>query len=396
MIIKPKCKGFICTTAHPTGCKEIIKNDINYLKKQGKFQGPKKVLVLGSSAGYGLSSRMSATFNYGADTIGVFYERPYAESKPASAGWYNTAAFEEFANKEGYYAKSINGDAFSNDIKQKVISLIKSDLKKIDLVIYSLAAPRRISPENGEVYSSCLKPIGESFSGRALDFHTGLVSEVCITPATEQEIKGTIGVMGGEDWKLWIEALLQENLLEEGAKTIAYSYIGPAMTRAVYRDGTIGRAKEHLENTAKQLNSLLGEKIAGSAYVSVNKALVTQASSAIPVVPLYISILYKVMKEKGIHEECTQQIFRLFRDVYNNNINIDEKGRIRVDDLEMREDVQNDVSDIWARINCENIMELSDLEGYRKSFYNLFGFEVDGIDYDKDTEPYVSILGLVE
>jgi enoyl-[acyl-carrier protein] reductase/trans-2-enoyl-CoA reductase (NAD+) len=282
------------------------------------------------------------------------------------------------------------------ETKEKVIDVIKEDLGKIDLIIYSLAAPRRIDPYTGQVYNSTLKPIKEVFKGKTIDFHTGTISEVEINTATEEDIVGTIGVMGGEDWKIWIELLLKNGLLEKGASTFAYSYIGPSITHGIYRDGTIGLAKEHLENTAKELNSLLGNSIGGKAYVSVNKALVTQASSAIPVVPLYISILYKIMKEKNIHEECTAQIYRLLKNYYTGQVIIDDKGRIRIDDLEMREDVQEEILKIWNQINSENILQISDIEGYRKSFYKLFGFEVDGVDYDKEIDPVVFIKGLIQ
>lgn len=386
MIIEPKTRGFICTTAHPKGCAQNVLDQINYVKKQEKIDGPKKVLVIGASTGYGLASRITAAFGAGADTLGVYFERPASGNRTATAGWYNSVAFEEEAKKAGLYAKSLNGDAFSNELKEQTIEIIKEDLGKIDLVIYSLASPRRVSPITGETYNSVLKPIGKPYSNKTVDFHNGEVSDVTIEPATESEINDTIAVMGGEDWRMWMEALKSSGVLSDGVVTVAYSYIGPELTHAVYRDGTIGKAKNHLESTANSMNELLSE-LNGRAFVSVNKALVTQASSAIPVVPLYISILYKIMKEKGIHEGCIEQMYRLFKDfLYVDSINLDERGRIRVDDLEMREDVQVEVSNLWAKINSENINSLSDIEGYREEFFKLFGFGYPNIDYKEDVE----------
>lgn len=393
MLIKPKCKGFICTTAHPVGCRENVIGQIDFLKGQKKFEGAKKVLVIGASAGFGLSSRMALSFCGGASTIGVFFERPFTDKRNASSGWYNTATFEEFARKDGLYAKSVNGDAFSNEIKQKVVDVIKEDLKEVDLVIYSLASPRRIHPVTGETLNSTLKPIGKEYTGKTVDMHTNEVSNVTIQPASQKEIEDTVGVMGGEDWKMWIEYLNKEGVLAKGAKTVAYSYIGPNITHPIYKDGTIGRAKDDLQETANYLDEFL-EETGGKAYISVNKALVTQASSAIPVVPLYISLLYKIMKEKGVHEDCTRQMYRLFNEMYSGELNLDDLGRIRVDNLEMRDDVQKEVDRIWDEVSTNNVEELTDIKGYRKEFFNLFGFEVDGVDYEKHVDVKVEIQGL--
>lgn len=392
MIVSPKFRGFICTTAHPTGCELNVQEQINYVKKQGSVNGGKKVLVIGASTGYGLASRIVSTFGCGASTIGVFFERPAEESKTGSAGWYNSAAFEEFATKEGYYAKSINGDAFSNDIKEKTINLIKKDLGQIDLIVYSLASPRRTHPITGETLSSVIKPVGTLYTNKTVDFHTGEISMTAIEPATDDEIRQTIGVMGGEDWEMWIKALNDAGVIAKGATTVAYSYVGPKITYAVYHEGTIGRAKDHLEATAKSINTYLAEKLNGRAFVSVNKALVTQSSSAIPVVPLYISILYKLMKEKGTHEGCIEQIYRLYNEqLFSNLLSTDETGRIRVDNLEMEEDVQNEILKVWENICTENIFDVSDIKGYKKEFFKLFGFKFDGIDYDADVEVNVKI-----
>jgi enoyl-[acyl-carrier protein] reductase / trans-2-enoyl-CoA reductase (NAD+) len=395
MIIKPKFKGFICTTAHPEGCKKNVLNSIDYLKGQKKIDLGKNVLVIGASAGFGLASRMALTFSGGASTIGVFFERKYTDKKNGSAGWYNTAAFEEAATKEGYYAKSINGDAFSEEVKAKVIDLIKKDGLKIDMVVYSLASPRRTHPITGETFQSTLKPIGSTYAGKTVDMHTGEVTEITIEPAQEEEVQGTVAVMGGEDWKMWILRLMEEGLLAEGATTLAYSYLGPTCTHPIYKEGTIGKAKEHLDRTAKELHEVLSP-LGGKAFISVNKALVTQASSAIPVVPLYISLLYKVMKREGIHEGCTEQMYRLFYEMSSNALNLDNQGRIRMDNLEMQENVQEEVSKLWEEVSTQNIYELSDLSGYRSEFFNIFGFEVVGINYEQDVDVNFDIIGLVE
>ncbi|GAA3768989.1 enoyl-ACP reductase FabV [Flavobacterium ginsengiterrae] len=392
MIIEPRMRGFICLTAHPTGAEQNVKNQIEYIKSKGAIAGAKKVLVIGASTGFGLASRITSAFGSDAATIGVFFEKPPVEGKTASPGWYNSAAFEKEAHKAGLYAKSINGDAFSNEIKRETLDLIKADLGQVDLIIYSLASPVRTNPNTGVTHRSVLKPIGQTFTNKTVDFHTGNVSEVSIAPANEEDIENTVAVMGGEDWAMWIDALKSENLLAEGATTIAYSYIGPELTEAVYRKGTIGRAKDHLEATAFTITDNL-KSIGGKAYVSVNKALVTQASSAIPVIPLYISLLYKIMKEEGIHEGCIEQIQRLFQDrLYNGSeVPVDEKGRIRIDDWEMREDVQAKVAALWKEATTETLPSIGDLAGYRNDFLNLFGFEVPGVDYKADANEVVNI-----
>ncbi len=387
MIISPKIRGFICTTAHPDGCAAHVQEQIDYVKSRPALAGcPKKVLVIGSSTGYGLASRIVPAFGGGAATIGVFFEKEGEENRTASAGWYNSAAFEQAAAKEGLYARSFNGDAFSKEMKAQVIEAIRADLGQVDMVIYSLASPRRTDPETGEVYKSVLKPTGGTYTNKNLNTDKKEITSVTIEPATEEEIAQTVKVMGGEDWKLWIDALAAAGVLAEGFKTVAYSYIGPELTWAIYTDGTIGRAKLHLEETARAMNAAHGE---GTALVSVNKALVTQASSAIPVVPLYISILYKIMKAKGLHEGCIEQIHRLFADRYGaeGGPALDEKGRIRIDDWEMRPEVQAEVEEIWNKITTENIDELSDFSGYQQEFYRLFGFGLPGVDYAADTDP---------
>lgn len=392
MIIEPRMRGFICLTAHPKGAEQNVKNQIEYIKSKGAIAGAKKVLVIGASTGFGLASRITSAFGSDAATIGVFFEKPPVEGKTASPGWYNSAAFEAEAHKAGLYAKSINGDAFSNEIKRETLDLIKADLGQVDLVIYSLASPVRTNPNTGVLHRSVLKPIGQIFTNKTVDFHTGNVTEVSIAPANEEDIENTVAVMGGEDWEMWIDALKNENLLAEGAATVAYSYIGPALTEAVYRKGTIGRAKDHLEATAFTITDNL-KSIGGKAYVSVNKALVTQASSAIPVIPLYISLLYKIMKEEGIHEGCIEQIQRLFQDrLYNGSeVPVDEKGRIRIDDWEMRDDVQAKVAELWKEAATETLPTIGDLAGYRNDFLNLFGFEFAGVDYKAEANEVVTI-----
>ncbi len=388
-------RGFICTTAHPKGCEQNIKNQIDYVKSKGKIDGAKKVLVIGASTGFGMASRISSAFGCNAATIGVFFEKPPAEGKTASPGWYNSAAFETQAQKAGLYAKSINGDAFSDEIKQQTIALIKADLGQIDLVIYSLASPVRMHPKTGVLHRSVLKPIGSTFTNKTVDFHTGNVTNVTIEPAVNDDIENTVVVMGGEDWMMWIQKLKESNLLADGAKTVAYSYIGPEVTEAVYRKGTIGAAKDDLEATAFKITDEL-KSIHGKAFVSVNKALVTQASSAIPVIPLYISLLYKIMKAEGIHEGCIEQIQRLYaqRLFTGKDILTDEKGRIRIDDWEMRADVQEQVAKLWLEATTENLSEIGDLLGYRNDFHNLFGFGVAGVDYNADVNEMITVSSI--
>jgi enoyl-[acyl-carrier protein] reductase/trans-2-enoyl-CoA reductase (NAD+) len=392
MIIEPRMRGFICVTSHPDGCAQSVRNQIEYVQSKGEIDGPKKVLVIGASTGFGLSSRIAAAFGSDAATIGVFFEKPPLEGKPGSPGWYNSAAFEAEAYQAGLYAKSVNGDAFSNEIKRQTLDLIKADLGQVDLVIYSLASPVRLHPVTGVLHRSVLKPIGATYTNKTVDFHTGVVTDISIAPCQDDDIANTVAVMGGEDWAMWIDALKAENLLAPGVKTVAYSYIGPSLTEAVYRKGTIGRAKDHLEASAFSISDSL-KSIDGQAFVSVNKALVTQASSAIPVIPLYISLLYKIMKEKGIHEGCIEQIQRLYQDrLYTNEpIPTDEKGRIRIDDWEMRDDVQEQVATLWKQATTESLPEIGDLEGYRKDFLNLFGFDFAGVDYKADAEEMIDI-----
>ena len=395
MIIQPRTRGFICLTAHPDGALQAVKNQIEYVKSKGKIKnGPKKVLVIGASTGFGLSSRIAAAFGSDAATIGVFFEKPASEGKMGTAGWYNSAAFEKEAHAAGLYAKSINGDAFSDDIKKQTIDLIKKDLGQVDLVVYSLASPRRTHPKTGVAYASVLKPIGEPFTNKTVDFHTGVVSDITINPVeNDEDIANTIAVMGGEDWKFWIEDLKNAGVLADGVKTVAYSYIGPELTFPIYRNGTIGQAKNDLEATVPVLNELLKD-LHGVSYVSVNKALVTQSSSAIPVVPLYISLLYKVMKAKGTHEGTIEQMQRLFADrlyTENGEVALDSEGRIRIDDWEMAEDVQAEVAKYWDKVTTETLAEISDIDGYRKEFFNLFGFELEGVDYEKDTDENVKV-----
>ncbi|MFC0342852.1 enoyl-ACP reductase FabV [Epilithonimonas hispanica] len=398
MIIQPRTRGFICLTAHPDGALQAVKNQIEYVKSKGEIKnGPKKVLVIGASTGFGLSSRITAAFGSDAATIGVFFEKPASEGKMGTAGWYNSAAFEKEAHAAGLYAKSINGDAFSDEVKKETIELIKKDLGQVDLVVYSLASPRRTHPKTGVAHASVLKPIGQPYTNKTVDFHTGVVSDVTIAPVeNDVDIPNTIAVMGGEDWKFWIEELKAAGVLAEGVKTVAYSYIGPELTFPIYRNGTIGQAKNDLEATVTVLNDLLKD-LNGVSYVSVNKALVTQSSSAIPVVPLYISLLYKVMKAKGTHEGTIEQMQRLFADrlyTENGEVALDEAGRIRVDDWEMADDVQAEVAKLWNEITTENLSEISDIEGYRKEFFNLFGFEIDGIDYEKDANENVQVTSI--
>ncbi|MBK1832909.1 enoyl-ACP reductase FabV [Roseibacillus ishigakijimensis] len=384
-VIKPKIRGFICTTSHPDGCAAHVQEQIAYVKSQPKLDNaPQKVLVIGSSTGYGLASRIVPAFGGGAATMGVFFEKEGTEKKPGSPGWYNSVAFEEAAKEEGLYARSFNGDAFSTEMKEQVIAAIKEDLGQVDMVVYSLASPRRTDPATGETYRSVLKPTGDTYTQHTLNTDKGEVEKVTIESASEEEIAATVKVMGGEDWQLWIEALKEAGVLAEGFRTVAYSYIGPEITWAVYTDGTIGRAKEHLEQTAAAMNEQFG---AQTALVSVNKALVTQASSAIPVVPLYISILYKIMKEKGLHEGTIEQIQRLFADHYcgPNGPQLDEKGRIRIDDWEMREDVQAEVMKVWENISTENLASETDFAGYQAEFLKLFGFGLAGVNYEAET-----------
>jgi enoyl-[acyl-carrier protein] reductase/trans-2-enoyl-CoA reductase (NAD+) len=391
MIIKPKVRGFICITAHPRGCAANVQSQIDYVKSKGPLTGmPRRVLVIGASTGYGLASRITAAFGGDAATLGIFFEKPAEEDRTGSAGWYNSAAFEDAAHAAGLYAKSINGDAFSDEVKRRAIELIKADLGQIDAVIYSLASPRRTHPSTGQTFKSVLKPIGAAYTNKTVDTDKGIVSDITIETATDQEIADTVAVMGGEDWEMWIDALAAAGVLAPGATTVAYSYIGPTVTWAIYRNGTIGRAKEDLEAAAARI---AGKLAGGRAYVSINKALVTQASSAIPVVPLYISLLYGIMKEKGLHEGCIEQIQRLFAErLYNGaSPRLDDRGRIRIDDLEMRPEVQEAVEKIWPTVTTENLSATTDIAGYRQEFLRLFGFGLPGVDYEAESDPVVPV-----
>jgi enoyl-[acyl-carrier protein] reductase / trans-2-enoyl-CoA reductase (NAD+) len=390
MVIEPKIRGFICTAAHPRGCREHVKQQIAAVQSKPAVSGPKKVLIIGASTGYGLSSRIMATFGSGADTIGVFFEKAASGKRTASAGWYNTAAFESIVNQEtSRYAKSINGDAFSTEIKQQTIDLIKKDWAgEVDLVIYSLASPRRTDPSTGNTYHACLKPIGQNFSEKTVDVMQGSVGSVSLEAANSQEIADTTQVMGGDDWQLWMEALSTAGVLADKAITLAYSYIGPELTFPIYRAGTIGKAKEHLEQTAKKLTQQ-----GFNAYVSVNKGLVTQASSAIPVVPLYFSLLFTVMKRKGTHEGCIEQIQRLLttRLYGENGVIVDDNNLIRLDDWELDPATQSEVSALWQQVTTENLESLSDIKGYREDFHQLFGFGFPNIDYSEDVDVDIDI-----
>lgn len=382
MVIEPKVKGFICTTAHPVGCRENVRRQIEYIKKLGENHAPKKVLVIGASTGYGLASRIAAAFGGHADTLGVMFEKEASGKRTATPGFYNTKAFEEFARAEGLYACSINGDAFSKEIKEEVIHTIQKDFGTVDLVIYSLAAPRRTMPD-GTVYHSVLKATKEPYRQKSLNLKDNTVSEAEIPAASEEEIEATVKVMGGEDWFDWIESFNNAKVLSEHAVTVAYSYIGPELTYPIYFNGTIGMAKKNLHEYAEKIRKTLNT----SAYISVNKGLVTQASSAIPVVPLYFAILYKVMKEKGCHEGCIEQIGRLFHDkLFRTQVITDEQGMIRMDDYELREDIQTEIKTVWDKINSENVTTLSDIKGYWEDFYQMFGFGLEGVDYSADVE----------
>lgn len=387
MIITPKVRNNICMNAHPKGCEKEVLRQIEYVKSRGKFDGPKNVLIIGSSTGYGLASRISAAFGTGANTVGIAFEKEPTGKRPGTPGWYNTRTFDREAAAAGLISISLNGDAFSNEMKAETVKAVKKLPGKIDLIVYSLASPVRTDPATGIMHRSVLKPLGETYTAKAVDAMTGSVSTASIEPANEDELAATIKVMGGEDWSLWTETLLEADVLSDSCMTVAYSYIGPDVTYPVYRSGTIGKAKENLENTAAPLTKKLSS-LNGRAFVSVNKALVTRASAVIPVVPLYIALLFKVMKQKGLHEGCIEQMYRLFTDrLYNGSeIPVDEAGRIRLDDREMREDVQAEIGELWDQADSANLAELGDMEGYKKDFLNLHGFEVEGVNYDEDIE----------
>ncbi|WP_308368457.1 MULTISPECIES: enoyl-ACP reductase FabV [unclassified Microbulbifer] len=387
MIIQPKVRGFICTNAHPQGCAANVREQIDYIKSQPAIEnGPKKVLVVGASTGYGLASRITAAFGCGADTLGVFFEKPPTDKRTASAGYYNAAAFEEEAHKAGLYAKSINGDAFSDEIKAKAIEMIKADMGKVDLVVYSLASPRRTDPETGELYSSVLKPIDKAYTTKSLNTDKLEISEVTVEPATEEEIAATVKVMGGEDWERWMDALSDAGVLADGCKTVAYTYIGEKLTWPIYGRATIGKAKEDLDRAAKAIT----DSDKAEAHVAVLKAIVTQSSAAIPVMPLYISLVYKVMKEEGTHEGCIEQLYRLYTEgLYTDSPRLDDANRYRMDDKELRPETQAKIEALWPQVTDENLFELTDYKGHHEDFLKLFGFGIEGIDYDADVSPMV-------
>ncbi|MBW3140219.1 enoyl-ACP reductase FabV [Ferrimonas balearica] len=393
MIIKPKIRGFICTTTHPVGCEKNVRDQIAYTQSQGAIaNAPKRVLVVGSSSGYGLASRIVSAFGGGAATIGVFFEKPASEKKPGTAGWYNAAAFDKAAHEAGLYAKSINGDAFSHDAKRKAIELIKADLGQVDLVVYSLASPVRKLPDSGELVRSSLKPMGQTYTATAVDTNKDTLFEASIEPATEQEVQDTVTVMGGQDWELWVQALSEAGVLAEGCRTVAYSYIGTEITWPIYWDGALGEAKKDLDRAAAALNAQLSA-IGGGANVAVLKSVVTQASSAIPVMPLYIAMVFKKMREEGVHEGCIEQIYRMFNErLYQADgsaIPTDEDNRLRLDDLELQEHIQSHCKALWPQLTNENLKELTDYVEYKEEFLSLFGFGLEGIDYDADVDPVV-------
>ncbi|MDX2465560.1 MAG: trans-2-enoyl-CoA reductase family protein [Porticoccus sp.] len=395
MIIKPRVRGFMCITTHPVGCEANVKEQIDYIKGKQPIDGPKRVLVIGSSTGYGLAARITAAFGAGASTLGVFFEKEGTEKKAGTAGWYNSAAFHKFAEAESLYAKSINGDAFSDEIKQKTIDTIKADLGQVDLVIYSLASPRRQHPKTGEVFNSTLKPIGKDVTLKGINTDKEEIQAFSMEAASEEDIANTVTVMGGEDWQMWMEALSEADVLAEGAKTAAFTYVGEKVTWDLYWDGTIGQAKKDLDKKVIGIREKLATT-GGDARVAVLKAVVTQASSAIPIMPLYLSLLFKAMKEDGSHEGCIEQLYRLYTEcIYTDTPRLDEEGRLRVDELELRPEIQDKVADAWAQITTENLSELTDFVGYKQEFLKLFGFGIDGVDYEADVNPVVEIKSLV-
>jgi enoyl-[acyl-carrier protein] reductase / trans-2-enoyl-CoA reductase (NAD+) len=396
MIIQPKVRGFMCITSHPAGCEAHVKEQIAYVRKQGALNGPKRVLVIGASTGYGMASRITAAFGCGASTLGVFFEKAGSEKKPGTAGWYNSAAFHRLAGAEGLYARSINGDAFSDEIKQQVIDVIKQDLGQVDLIIYSLASPRRKHPKTGEIFSSTLKPIGKPVTATTLDTDKKEVKTVSLEAASNEDIAQTVAVMGGEDWAMWIDALDAAGVLAQGCKTTAYTYIGEKITWDIYWSGTIGAAKKDLDTRVLAIRDKLAAK-GGNAYVSVLKALVTQASSAIPIMPLYLALLFKVMKKKGGHEGCIEQVYGLFKNgLLVQNPEVDSDGRLRRDQLELRPEIQHEVETLWPQVTTANIDELTDFKGYQADFLKLFGFGLAGVDYSADVNPDVKIDGLLD
>jgi len=393
-IVQRRSRGFICVNAHPEGCRRNVERQIAATRSHAQPQrtGINSALIIGSSTGYGLASRIAAAWGFGAKTLGVCLEREPDGNKTASAGFYNTAAFHDSARKDGLFAATINVDAFSDAAKRAVARIARKEMDKIDLIIYSVAAPKRTDPIAGQSHSSVLKPIGAAYTNKTVELDSEKVTEVTIPPASEAEISATVSVMGGQDWKLWLDMLAAENLLAENVRTLAYSYIGPEITWPIYRDGTIGAAKKHLEQTAHALDETLDNQLGGEARIAINKAIVTQASAAIPVVPLYMSILFRVMKQKNLDEGALEQMRRLFFDFLAEGAapKLDEAGRIRLDDREMRADVQKEVAALWPNVTTENLRELSDFAGFQHEFRALFGFEVEGVDYSAPVETQLS------
>lgn len=388
MIISPRIRSNICVNAHPSGCAAQVKTQINYVKAKDAVESPRRALVIGDSNGFGLAARIVSAFGSGADTIGVGYEREAMRGRTATAGWYTMLAFNQEAEQTGLGAWNVNGDAFSNEIKTEVADIIRKYPGQIDFLVYSIAAPRRIDPETGEIYTSVIKPIERPFTALTANFLNGKISEVTAQPASAEEINHTVKVMGGEDWFRWIDKLQSENLLAENFLTIAFSYIGSDYTRPLYRDGTIGAAKKDLERKAVEINRKL-ESVNGKALISINKALVTRASAVITAVPLYIALLYRVMKEKKLHEGCIQQMYRLYHDYLctGGQPVVDDAGRIRIDDWEMRADVQNEVAELLRHVNAGNLDELSDIRGLREEFLRHHGFGMPDVDYSMDIPP---------
>lgn len=393
-IVRPRIRGFICTSAHPAGCRQNIQNQVDYIKTDTRTKGSGlNALVVGASTGYGLASRIALTWIYGADSLGVFYERPASGKRTATAGYYNSVGFHQLAAADGFSAASINGDAFSDEIKGEAIDRIRGGMGKIDIVVYSIAAPRRIHPRTGTEHNSVLKPIGQSYTSQTIDLNRDVITDVTLEPANDREIVDTVAVMGGEDLEFWVDALLSEDLLAPGATVVAYSYIGPEQTWAIYRDGTIGRAKADLETRINGLDQTLSDTLGGHVYLSVNKAIVSQASMAIPVVPLYMSILNPIMDAKGINEAPIAQMGRLFTEHVGPGLSptLDAERRIRLDDRELRADVTAEIIARWGRINTDNLREISDYDGLQQGFRNLFGFDVDGVDYDEAVETELNL-----
>ena len=393
-VIKQRSRGFICVNAHPAGCARNVEQQISHVRDSmsaSPATGLSNVLVLGASTGYGLATRIATGWGLGCRTLGVFFEKPPSGRRTASAGYYNSVALHQAAERDGLWARSINGDAFSDQIKQEVTDVIEQSMGKVDLVVYSLASPKRANPRTGTSHTSSLKAIGSPFTGKTIDLGNGTVGMASVEAATPGEIDETVAVMGGEDWHWWIEGLADNSLLAQGAKTLAYSYYGPEVTWPIYKDGTIGAAKQDLKATADRLNAKLERELGGAAWVAVNKAVVTQASAAIPVVPLYVSLLFRVMKAKGIHEGCIEQMTRLAKDhlAGPEGPRLDADRLIRLDDLEMRSDVQEEIASLWPMVETGNLADLADFEGFRRDFNNLFGFDVDGVDYDLPVETEV-------